>query len=185
MVKEKTLRLLSVLFFIFVLVSCSDNDDPQDSGTFKVAQTELTFPASRSENIIYVESQPATAAHSDASWLRLENTVRNGGLGNGGTNFDAKTRHNSTDPEDIFIAHIAGMDTMARALLSAAEILERSPYRQMLADGYASFDSGKGKEFEAGTLSLEDVVAYAKTQPEPAQTSGKQELYETIVNMYV
>lgn len=78
MVKEKTLRLLSVLFFILVLVSCSDNDDPQDSGTFKVAQTELTFPASRSENIIYVESQPAPAAHSDASWLRLENAVRNG-----------------------------------------------------------------------------------------------------------
>ena len=111
--------------------------------------------------------------------------IRNGGLGNGGTNFDAKTRRNSTDPEDIFIAHIAGMDAMARALLSAAEILEKSPYRQMLADRYASFDSGKGKEFEDGALSLEDVVAYAKTQPEPAQTSGKQELYEAIVNMYV
>ena len=111
--------------------------------------------------------------------------IRNGGLGNGGTNFDAKTRRNSTDPEDIFIAHIAGMDAMARALLSAAEILEKSPYRQMLAERYASFDSGKGKEFEAGALSLEDVVAYAKTQPEPAQTSGKQELYEAIVNMYV
>ena len=111
--------------------------------------------------------------------------IRNGGLGNGGTNFDAKTRRNSTDPEDIFIAHIAGMDAMARALLSAAEILEKSPYRKMLADRYASFDSGKGKEFEDGALSLEDVVAYAKTQPEPTQTSGKQELYEAIVNMYV
>ncbi len=111
--------------------------------------------------------------------------IRNGGLGNGGTNFDAKTRRNSTDPEDIFIAHIAGMDAMARALLSAAEILEKSPYKKMLAERYASFDSGKGKEFEAGALSLEDVVAYAKTQPEPAQTSGKQELYEAIVNMYV
>jgi len=111
--------------------------------------------------------------------------IRNGGLGNGGTNFDAKTRRNSTDPEDIFIAHIAGMDAMARALLSAAEILEKSPYKKMLAERYASFDSGKGKEFEDGALSLEDVVAYAKTQPEPAQTSGKQELYEAIVNMYV
>ena len=111
--------------------------------------------------------------------------IRNGGLGNGGTNFDAKTRRNSTDPEDIFIAHIAGMDAMARALLSAAEILEKSPYKKMLAERYASFDSGKGKEFEDGALSLEDVVAYAKTQPEPTQTSGKQELYEAIVNMYV
>lgn len=111
--------------------------------------------------------------------------IRNGGLGNGGTNFDAKTRRNSTDLEDIFIAHIAGMDAMARALLSAAEILEKSPYKKMLADRYASFDDGKGKEFEEGRLTLEDVVAYAKTRREPAQVSGKQELYEAIVNMYV
>ena len=111
--------------------------------------------------------------------------IRNGGLGNGGTNFDAKTRRNSTDPEDIFIAHIAGMDAMARALLSAAAVLEKSPYRKMLADRYASFDSGEGKAFEEGQLGLEQMVEYAKNRPEPAQTSGKQELYEAIVNMYV
>ncbi len=110
--------------------------------------------------------------------------IRNGGLGNGGTNFDAKTRRNSTDLEDIFIAHIAGMDAMARALLCAAELLEKSPYKKMLADRYASFDGGEGKKFEEGKLTLEQVVAYAKTQPEPTQTSGKQELYEAIVNMY-
>lgn len=110
--------------------------------------------------------------------------IRNGGLGNGGTNFDAKTRRNSTDLEDIFIAHIAGMDAMARALLSAAEILEKSPYKKMLADRYASFDSGEGKKFEEGRMTMEELVAYAKTKPEPAQTSGKQELYEAIVNMY-
>lgn len=110
--------------------------------------------------------------------------IRNGGLGNGGTNFDAKTRRNSTDLDDIFIAHIAGMDAMARALLSAADVLEKSPYKKMLADRYASFDNGEGKKFEEGKMTLEDVVAYAKTQPEPAQTSGKQELYEAIVNMY-
>lgn len=104
--------------------------------------------------------------------------IRNGGLGNGGTNFDAKTRRNSTDLEDIFIAHIAGMDAMARALLCAAEILEKSPYRKMLADRYASFDSGEGKAFEDGALSLEDLVAYARKNGEPRQTSGKQELYE-------
>ena len=110
--------------------------------------------------------------------------IRNGGFGNGGTNFDAKTRRNSTDLEDIFIAHIAGMDAMARALESAAKLLEESPYKQMLKDRYASFDSGKGKDFEDGKLTLEDVVAYAKTVGEPKQTSGKQELYEAIVNMY-
>lgn len=110
--------------------------------------------------------------------------IRNGGLGTGGTNFDAKTRRNSTDLEDIFIAHIAGMDAMARALESAAALLNESPYKKMLADRYASFDGGKGKEFEDGKLTLEDVVAYAKTKGEPKQTSGKQELYEAILNMY-
>ena len=110
--------------------------------------------------------------------------IRNGGLGNGGTNFDAKTRRNSTDPEDIFIAHIAGMDAMARALLCAADVLEKSPYKKMLAERYASFDAGRGKDFEDGNMTLEQLVEYAKTQPEPAVTSGKQELYEAIVNMY-
>ena len=110
--------------------------------------------------------------------------IRNGGLGNGGTNFDAKTRRNSTDLEDIFIAHIAGMDAMARALENAAALLEESPYKKMLAERYASFDGGIGKEFEEGKLSLEDVYAYGKKVNEPKQTSGKQELYEAIVNMY-
>ncbi|MDR1984876.1 MAG: xylose isomerase [Prevotellaceae bacterium] len=110
--------------------------------------------------------------------------LQHGGL-QGGTNFDAKTRRNSTDLEDIFIAHISGMDAFARALESAADILEKSPYKKMLADRYASFDANKGKEFEEGKLSLEDLVNYAKAKGEPAQTSGKQELYEAIVNMYI
>ena len=107
--------------------------------------------------------------------------IRNGGRGNGGSNFDAKLRRNSTDPEDIFIAHISGMDAMARALENAAEILEHSELPRMVKERYASFDSGKGKDFEDGKLSLEDLVAYAKEHGEPAQISGKQELYETIV----
>ncbi len=112
--------------------------------------------------------------------------LKSGGLQGGGTNFDAKTRRNSTDLDDIFIAHIAGMDAFARALESAAAILEKSPYQQMLNDRYASFDSGKGKEFEDGKLSLEDLREYALAQgKEPAQISGKQELYEAIVNMYI
>ena len=110
--------------------------------------------------------------------------IRAGGFGNGGTNFDAKTRRNSTDLEDIFIAHIAGMDAMARALECAADLLENSPYKKMLAERYASFDAGKGKEFEEGKLTLEDVYAYGKEVGEPKQTSGKQELYEAILNMY-
>ena len=110
--------------------------------------------------------------------------IRNGGFGNGGTNFDAKLRRNSTDPEDIFIAHISGMDALARALLNAAAIVKESPIPAMVKERYASFDGGKGKEFEEGKLSLEDLVAYAKEHGEPAKTSGKQELYETIVALY-
>ena len=110
--------------------------------------------------------------------------IRNGGLGNGGTNFDAKTRRNSTDLEDIFIAHIAAMDAMARALESAAAVLEDSPLGKMLTERYASFDEGLGKKFENGELTLEDVYAYGKEVNEPKQTSGKQELYEAILNMY-
>ena len=110
--------------------------------------------------------------------------LKNGGLV-GGTNFDAKTRRNSTDLEDIIIAHVSGMDIMARALLVAADVLTKSELPKMLKERYASFDSGKGKEFEEGKLTLEQVVEYAKTKGEPKATSGKQELYETIVNMYI
>ena len=110
--------------------------------------------------------------------------IRNGGLGNGGSNFDAKLRRNSTDDEDIFIAHISGMDAMARALENAADLLENSPINKMVTERYASFDGGEGKKFEDGKMGLEDLVAYAKKNGEPKQTSGKQELYEAIVNMY-
>ena len=110
--------------------------------------------------------------------------IRNGGLAPGGSNFDAKLRRNSTDPEDIFIAHISAMDAMARALVNAAAIWEESPIPAMVKERYASFDSGKGKEFEEGKLTLEELVAYAKANGEPKQISGKQELYETIVALY-
>ena len=110
--------------------------------------------------------------------------IRNGGLGNGGTNFDAKIRRNSTDLEDILIAHISGMDAMARALENAAQLLNESPYLKMLNERYASFNEGKGKEFTEGKLTLEDLVKYAKEVDEPEQISGKQELYEAIVAMY-
>jgi xylose isomerase len=111
--------------------------------------------------------------------------LESGGLQGGGTNFDAKTRRNSTDLEDIFIAHIAGMDTFARALVIADKILTQSPYKAMRADRYASFDSGKGAEFESGKLTLEALAATGAELGEPTQISGKQELYEALINQYV
>ncbi|MDR0794851.1 MAG: xylose isomerase [Tannerella sp.] len=111
--------------------------------------------------------------------------IEAGGFGNGGTNFDAKTRRNSTDLEDIFIAHVTGMDSFAHALVAAAGVLEQSDYTKMRTERYGSFDSGMGKDFEDGKLSLEDLRNIAATSSEPAQISGKQELYEAIINMYI
>jgi xylose isomerase len=108
-----------------------------------------------------------------------------GGLQGGGVNFDAKTRRNSTDLDDIFIAHISGMDTFARALIIADDILTNSDYKKMKAARYASFNSGKGADYANGKLTLEDLRTIAKEAGEPAMTSGKQELYEALLNMYI
>lgn len=116
--------------------------------------------------------------------IAMMQIIRNGGFKDGGTNFDAKTRRNSTDLEDIFIAHIAAMDAMAHALESAAALLAESPIPAMLKERYSSFDKGLGKDYEDGKLTLEQIVEYGKKVGEPKQISGKQELYEAIVNMY-
>lgn len=108
-----------------------------------------------------------------------------GGFQGGGINFDAKIRRNSTDLEDIFHAHIGGMDAFARALLAANDILKNSNYISMRTDRYASFDSGSGKAFEEGKLSLEDLHAHASTHQDIKKRSGKQELFENIINQYI
>ncbi len=111
--------------------------------------------------------------------------LRAGGFSSGGINFDAKTRRNSTDLEDIFIAHISGMDVFARGLMIADKILKESDYLSMLKNRYASFDSGKGAEFEAGKLTFEDMHQLAGEVGEPKRISGKQELLEQLINWYI
>ncbi len=108
-----------------------------------------------------------------------------GGFQGGGINFDAKTRRNSTDLEDLFHAHIGGMDVFARALLAADEILEKSEYKKLKKERYQSFDAGAGQEFENGNLSLEDLHKIAGDNPELEQISGKQERFENLVNRYL
>ncbi|MBX3240312.1 MAG: xylose isomerase [Chitinophagaceae bacterium] len=108
-----------------------------------------------------------------------------GGFAGGGVNFDAKARRNSTDLIDIFYAHIGGIDTFARALVVADNILQKSGYTKFRKERYASFDSGKGKEFETGKLTLEDLRNYAAQNGEPKQLSGRQEWLENIVNQYI
>lgn len=108
-----------------------------------------------------------------------------GGLRGGGVNFDAKIRRNSTDPADLFYAHIGGMDNFARALVIADNILQKSEYREFRKQRYSSFDSGKGADFEAGILSLEDLRAWAIQEGEPTLRSGKQEFLENLINRFI
>ena len=111
--------------------------------------------------------------------------LEEGGLKSGGMNFDAKTRRNSTDLEDIFIGHINSMDTLARGLMIASEILEDPNYKKLKSNRYASFDSGDGQSFEQGVVNLEQLNELAQKNMEPEQISGKQELYEMLINKHI
>lgn len=108
-----------------------------------------------------------------------------GGLQGGGVNFDAKIRRNSTDMEDVFLAHIGGADTFARALITADKIMTSSAYNSLREKRYNSFDAGKGKDFEAGKLELSDLYKIAQENGELSLQSGKQELFENIINQYI
>lgn len=111
--------------------------------------------------------------------------LNNGGLGSGGVNFDAKRRRNSTDMNDLFLGHIGGMDTFALGLELAHKIITESPLPVMVKERYSSFDSGDGKIFEEGGKNLEDLFDLANRYGEVKSASGKQELYENILNQYI
>jgi xylose isomerase len=108
-----------------------------------------------------------------------------GGFKTGGVNFDAKTRRNSTDLADIFYAHIGGMDAFARALLTAQALLDDGEYARLRKERYASFDTGKGKQFAQGKATLEDLKTLALKNGEPKQISGRQEYYENLINKFI
>ncbi len=108
-----------------------------------------------------------------------------GGFKGGGINFDAKIRRNSTDPADLFYAHIGGMDCFAKALIIADKILQHGEYKKIRDERYASFDTGKGKEFETGKLLLEDLREFAIANGEPAIISGRQEYLENLINRFI
>jgi xylose isomerase len=111
--------------------------------------------------------------------------LEGGGFKGGGINFDAKRRRNSTDPADLFYAHIGGIDTFARALLVADTILQKSDYWKVRTERYASFDSGEGAAFEKGGLNLEQLRDYAIAHGEPKVISGRQEYLENLINRYI
>lgn len=117
--------------------------------------------------------------------LMMLTLLEAGGLKGGGINFDAKLRRNSTDAEDLFLAHIGGADTFARALLVAERILSESDYLGFRRKRYASFDSGKGAEYESGELSFADLHQIARQQEDIPLISGKQEYLENLINRYL
>jgi xylose isomerase len=111
--------------------------------------------------------------------------LRQGGLGSGGLNFDAKVRRNSTDPEDLFLGHIGGMDSFARGLVVAARIISDSPLDAMVKERYRTFDEGDGLKFREGKLDLAQLATLAESRENPPRISGKTELIENLVNQYL
>lgn len=111
--------------------------------------------------------------------------LEQGGIAPGGFNFDAKLRRNSTDLDDLFLAHIGGMDAFAHGLLIAEDILSNSDYKELRDSRYSSFDAGNGKKFESGNFSLKDLRNLAEEHGEPEMISGKQELFENLINRYI
>jgi len=111
--------------------------------------------------------------------------IRQGGLHSGGLNFDCKVRRESSDVEDMFISHIAAMDTFARGLRIAAKIIEEGRLSEMVKDRYSSYDEGIGKQIENGETSFEELEKWVLQHGEPQQKSGNQEKFEAIFNQYV
>ncbi|MFL2996444.1 MAG: xylose isomerase [Cytophagales bacterium] len=111
--------------------------------------------------------------------------IRSGGLVGGGINFDAKTRRNSTDLEDLFHSHIGGIDLFAKSLLITQKIIEDSDYISMLKKRYSSFESDLGKKFTNRELTLKQMNSYAKKIDEPNLKSGRQEFFENLINRYI
>ncbi len=138
------------------------------------------------------QGDPHNGWDTDEFWHSIQDAVETmlvllpaGGLGNGGMNFDAKTRRSSTDLEDIFISHINSIDTIAKALLIADKIITETDYLAMKKERYSSYDAGMGAKFKRGELELDDLATIAASIGEPKTKSGKQELYERIVNQFI
>ena len=120
----------------------------------------------------------------DATHLMLV-LLENGGLDLGGMNFDAKTRRSSTDLEDIFIGHIHSMDTLSRGLIAADKVLNHSDYKNFKRGRYSSFEDDKGKLYKDGLLTLKELSELCSEEEEIKTDSGKQELFETIINQCI
>ncbi len=118
--------------------------------------------------------------------LTLYEVLMNGGLGRGGVNFDAKVRRPSFEPEDLFHAHIAGMDTYAKGLKVAAKLIEDRVFEDFIAKRYSSFNEGIGADVVSGKATLASLAEYALNNESPRKNeSGRQEMLKAILNQYI
>ncbi|MGG3506012.1 xylose isomerase [Paenibacillus lautus] len=118
--------------------------------------------------------------------LTLYEVLMNGGLGRGGVNFDAKVRRPSFEPEDLFHAHIAGMDTYAKGLKVAAKLIEDCVFEDFIAKRYSSFSEGIGADVVSGKATLASLAEYALNNESPRKNeSGRQEMLKAILNQYI
>ena len=118
--------------------------------------------------------------------LTMYEVLKNGGLGKGGVNFDAKVRRGSFEPEDLFLAHIAGMDTYAKGLKVASKLIEDRVFDEFIEQRYSSFNEGIGAEVVAGKATLASLAEYALNNENPRKNqSGRQELLRAKLNQYI
>ncbi|MGE5677392.1 MAG: xylose isomerase, partial [Pseudomonadota bacterium] len=120
----------------------------------------------------------------DATMCMYE-VLKKGGLAPGGLNFDAKVRRGSFEPEDLFIAYIVGMDTFAKGLLAANDLLEDRALESFVENRYASYSEGIGKKIVEASTDFEELAEYALKHDRIVLRSGRQELLEDIVNRYI
>ncbi|AIQ65591.1 xylose isomerase [Paenibacillus stellifer] len=120
------------------------------------------------------------------STLTLYEVLKNDGLGKGGINFDSKVRRASFEPEDLFLAHIAGMDTYAKGLKVAAKLIEDHVFEDVIEKRYSSFKEGIGADVVAGKATLASLAEYALSNENPRPNeSGRHELLHSILNQYI
>ncbi len=118
--------------------------------------------------------------------LTLYEVLKNDGLGKGGINFDAKVRRPSFEPEDLFLAHIAGMDTYAKGLKVAAKLIEDRVFDDFIEKRYSSFKEGVGAEIVSGKATLASLSEYALNNEQPRKNeSGRQEMLKSLLNQYI
>jgi xylose isomerase len=118
--------------------------------------------------------------------LTMYEVLKNGGLGKGGVNFDAKVRRGSFEPEDLFLAHIAGMDTYAKGLKVASKLIEDRVFDEFIEQRYSSFNEGIGADVVAGKATLASLAEYALNNENPRKNqSGRQELLRAKLNQYI